>query len=168
MRKLLFILFGLILSTSAFADGGLKQYDKIIITLIDGRVFDIEIDTESYVYSFVEEREGNNVQLIEVIGTREEYIFERGEVKSMKFIEAIDTQIDEVADVSEKNPMRYFDGVLTFHRSLIGEKLYVYDVAGKIMLTATINEGGIVSLAHLSAGTYVAKVKDINIKAIVR
>ncbi len=167
MRKLLFILFGLILSTSAFADGGLKQYDKIIITLIDGRVFDIEIDSESYIYSFVEE-DGDNVQLIEVIGTREEYIFERGEVRSMKFIEAIDTQIDEVADVSEKNPMRYFDGVLTFHRSLIGEKLYVYDVAGKIMLTATINEGGIVSLAHLSAGTYVAKVKDINIKAIVR
>ena len=73
MRKLLFILFGLILSTSAFADGGLKQYDKIIITLIDGRVFDIEIDSESYIYSFVEEEDGDNVQLIEVIGTREEY-----------------------------------------------------------------------------------------------
>lgn len=168
MRKLLLFLFGLILSTAAFADGKLKQYDKIIITLTDGRVFDIEIDAESYIYSFVEEREGSNVQLIEVIGTREEYIFERGEVSSIKFIEAIDTKIDKVADVSENNPMRYFDGVLTFHSSLIGEKLYVYDVAGKIILTATINEGGIVSLAHLSAGTYVAKVKDINIKAIVR
>lgn len=168
MRKLLLFLFGFILSTSAFADGVLKQYDKIVITLTDGRVFDIEIDTESYIYSFVEEREGSTVQLIEVIGTREEYIFERSEVTSMKFIEAIDTRIDEVADVSENNPMRYFDGVLTFHRSLIGEKLYLYDVAGKIILTATINEGGIVPLSHLSAGTYVAKVKDINIKAVVR
>lgn len=168
MRKLILFLFGLTINIAAFADGDLKQYDKIIITLIDGRVFDIEIDTESYIYSFVEERDGNSVQLIEVIGTREEYLFERSEVNSMKFIEAIDTQIDNVADVSEKNPMRYFDGVLTFHRSLIGEKLYVYDVAGKIMLTATVNEGGIVSLAHLSAGTYVAKVKDINIKAVVR
>ena len=168
MRKLILFLFGLTINITAFADGDLKQYDKIIITLIDGRVFDIEIDTESYIYSFVEERDGNSVQLIEVIGTREEYVFERSEVNSMKFIEAIDTQIDNVADVSEKNPMRDFDGVLTFHRSLIGEKLYVYDVAGKIMLTATVNEGGIVSLAHLSAGRYVAKVKDINIKAVVR
>lgn len=168
MRKLLFILFGLTLCTSVFADGKLKQYDKIIITLIDGRVFDIEIDADSYVYSYVEDRNGNNVQLIEVIGTREEYIFERGEMRSMKFIEAIDTSIDELADVSANNPMRYLDGILTFHRSLNGATLYVYDVAGKTILTATVKEGGIVSLAHLSAGTYVAKVKDINIKVIVR
>lgn len=168
MRKLLLFLFGLIMTTTAFADGKLKQYDKIVIILTDGRVFDIEIDAESYVYSFVEERGSGMVQLIEVIGTREEYIFERGEIKSVKFIEALDTRIDDVADVSEKNPMRYFDGVLTFHRSLIGEKLYVYDVAGKTMLTAIISDGGVVSIAHLSSGTYVAKVKNINIKVIVR
>jgi hypothetical protein len=167
MKKILVFILGLMLCSSVFADG-LKQYDKVIITLMDGRVFDIAIDAESYIYSFVEEKDGRNVQFIEVIGTREEYLFERNEVKSMKFIEAVDTAIDNIEGVDENNPMRFIDGVLTFHNSLSGKQLFVYDTAGNTVLTAIVKEGGMVSLMHLSAGVYVAKVNDINLKVVIR
>ena len=168
MKKIIILLFGLMLSTTVLADGKYKQYDKVILTLVDGRVFDIEIDADSYIYSYVEEKEGERVQFVEVKGTHEEYIFERKEVASMKFAESVETAIEEHLIVDELNPMRYIDGVLTFHSSLNGEKMYLYDAVGREVLTATVHDKAVVIIKHLAKGTYVAKVKDINLKVVVR
>ena len=86
----------------------------------------------------------------------------------MKFVEAVETGIEELSLVDESNPMRYIDGVLTFHSSLNGEKLSLYDSAGKLVLTATVHDKAVVIITHLANGVYVAKIKDINLKVVVR
>lgn len=169
MRKLLFLLFAVALSSAAMADGGPKVYDKVLLTLVDGRVFDIEIDSESFVYSYTQSGEdGALIQYVEVSGKSEMYLFERSELLSIKFIEAGNTGIDDVAGVDESNPMRYINGELVFHSSLSGGTLYLYDAAGKQLMTRVVNAGKNISLANLAKGTYLAQVNDCKIKVVVR
>ncbi|MBQ2807959.1 MAG: T9SS type A sorting domain-containing protein [Bacteroidaceae bacterium] len=167
MRKVLFLLFAVLLSSAAMADGGPKVYEKVVLTLTDGRVFDI--DSESFVYSYTQSGEdGALIQYVEVSGKSEMYLFERSELLSIKFIEAGNTGIDDVAGVDESNPMRYINGELVFHSSLSGGTLYLYDAAGKQLMTRVVNAGKNISLANLAKGTYLAQVNDCKIKVVVR
>ncbi len=169
MRKVLFLLFAVLLSSAAMADGGPKVYEKVVLTLTDGRVFDIDIDSESFVYSYTQSGEdGALIQYVEVSGKSEMYLFERSELLSIKFIEAGNTGIDDVAGVDESNPMRYINGELVFHSSLSGGTLYLYDAAGKQLMTRVVNAGKNISLANLAKGTYLAQVNDCKIKVVVR
>ena len=169
MRKVLFLLFAVLLSSAAMADGGPKVYEKVVLTLTDGRVFDIDIDSESFVYSYTQSGEdGALIQYVEVSGKSEMYLFERSELLSIKFIEAGNTGIDDVAGVDESNPMRYINGELVFHSSLSGKTLYVYDATGKQLMTRMVNAGKNIPLANLAKGTYLAQVNDCKIKVVVR
>lgn len=169
MRKVLFLLFAVLLSSAAMADGGPKVYEKVVLTLTDGRVFDIDIDSESFVYSYTQSGEdGALIQYVEVSGKSEMYLFERSELLSIKFIEAGNTGIDDVAGVDESNPMRYINGELVFHSSLSGGTLYLYDAAGKQLMMRVVNAGKNISLANLAKGTYLAQVNDCKIKVVVR
>ncbi len=169
MKKVLFLLFALMFFAAAFADGGPKVYDKVILTLVDGRVFDIEIDSESFIYSYTKGEEGDAlVQYVEVAGKSEMYLFERSELLSVKFVEAATTDVATVVAVDESNPMRYIDGELVFHSSLNGGTLYLYDAAGKLLMRECVNAGENISLADLAKGTYLAKVNNCKIKVVVR
>lgn len=169
MRKLVFLLFAAMLSSAAMADGSPKVYEKVILTLVDGRVFDIEIDSESFIYSYTQGGEGEAlVQYVEVSGKSEMYLFERSELLSIKFVEAATTGVAEVVGVDESNPMRYIGGELVFHSSLNGGTLYVYDAAGKLLVTEAVNADKKISLAGYAKGTYLAKVNDCKIKVVVR
>ena len=169
MRKLVFLLFAVMLSSAAMADGGPKVYEKVVLTLTDGRVFDIDIDSESFIYSYTQSgEEGKLVQYVEVSGKSEMYLFERSELQSIKFVEAATTDVPAVAGVDESNPMRYIDGELVFHSSLNGSTLYLYDAAGKLLMTGSVNVGKNIPLANLAKGTYLAKVNDCKIKVVVR
>lgn len=169
MRKLVFLLFAVMLSSAAMADGGPKVYEKVVLTLTDGRVFDIDIDSESFIYSYTQSGEdGKLVQYVEVSGKSEMYLFERSELQSIKFVEAAATDVPAVVVVDELNPMRYINGELVFHSSLSGKTLYVYDATGKQLMTRMVNAGKNISLANLAKGTYLAQVDDCKIKVVVR
>jgi hypothetical protein len=168
MKKLVILLLAILFTVPVMADGEKKQYDKVVITLVDGRVFDIEIDADSYIYSYTTEKGGQEIQMVEVLGVSEDYMFERDEIKSVKFVEAVLTGIDNVTEVSEQNPMRFIDGELVFHDSLHGEMLYVYDTAGKLVMSACVNSNANQSLDILPKGTYLAKVKECKLKVVVR
>ena len=168
MRKIVFLLFAMVFASAALADENPKQYDMVIVTLLDGRVFDIEIDADSYIYSYTKEVDGVAVQYVEISGVAEDCLFERDEIRSMKFAEAVLTGIDNVTEVTEQNPMRFIDGELVFHGSLHGQTLYVYDAAGKQVLMAAVNAAANLSLDILPKGTYLAKVKECKLKVVVR
>lgn len=168
MRKIVFLFFAMVFASAALADENPKQYDMVIVTLLDGRVFDIEIDADSYIYSYTKEVDGVAVQYVEISGVAEDCLFERGEISSMKFAEAVLTGIDNVTEVTEQNPMRFIDGELVFHDSLHGQTLYVYDAAGKQVLMAAVNAAANLSLDILPKGTYLVKVKDFKLKVVVR
>ena len=169
MRKLVFLLFAAMLSSAVMADGGPKVYEKVVLTLTDGRVFDIDIDSESFIYSYTQSGEdGKMVQYVEVSGKSEMYLFERSELLSIKFAEAATTDVPAVVVVDELNPMRYINGELVFHSSLSGKTLYVYDATGKQLMTRMVNAGKNISLANLAKGTYLAQVDDCKIKVVVR
>ena len=169
MRKLLFLLFAAMLSSAAMAEGGPKVYEKVVLTLTDGRVFDIDIDSESFIYSYTQSGEdGKLVQYVEVSGKIEMYLFERNELLSLKFVEAATTDVPSVVGVDESNPMRYIDGELVFHSSLDGGTLHLYDAAGKLLMTGIVDARKNIPLANLPKGTYLAKVNDCKIKVVVR
>lgn len=168
MRKIVFLFFAMVFASAALADENPKQYDMVIVTLLDGRVFDIEIDADSYIYSYTKEVDGVAVQYVEISGVAEDCLFERGEIGSMKFAEAVLTGINDLPKVDEKNPMRFIDGELVFHGSLHGQTLYVYDAAGKQVLMAAVNAAANLSLDILPKGTYLAKVKECKLKVVVR
>ncbi len=168
MKKLVILLLAILFTVPVMADGEKKQFDKVVITLVDGRVFDIEIDADSYIYSYTTEKDGQVMQMVEVLGVSEDYMFERDEIRSMKFVEAVLTGIDNVTEVTELNPMRFIDGELVFHGSLHGQTLYVYDAAGKQVLMAAVNAAANLSLDILPKGTYLAKVKECKLKVVVR
>lgn len=168
MRKIVFLFFAMVFASAALADENPKQYDMVIVTLLDGRVFDIEIDADSYIYSYTKEVDGVAVQYVEISGVAEDCLFERGEISSMKFAEAVLTGIDNVTEVTEQNPMRFIDGELVFHGSLHGQTLYVYDAAGKQVLMAAVNAAANLSLDILPKGTYLVKVKECKLKVVVR
>lgn len=169
MKKLVILLLAILFTAPAMADGEPKVYEKVVLALTDGRVFDIDIDSESFIYSYTQSGEdGKLVQYVEVSGKSEMYLFERSELQSIKFVEATTTDVATVVVVDESNPMRYINGELVFHSSLDGSTLYLYDAAGKLLMTGSVNAGKSIPLANLAKGTYLAKVNDCKIKVVVR
>lgn len=168
MKRCVFILFAMMLAIVAVADGGLKQYSKVVLALVDGRVFDIDIDADSYIYSYTKGEDAGAVQYVEVSGTREMYLFNRDELLSIKFVDDVATSIEYVAITDENNPMRYVNGELLFHHSLNGESIRVFDVAGKKVLDSVVLPGRKISLDKLVQGTYLVEVKGFKTKVMVR
>lgn len=168
MRKIVFLLFAMVFASAALADEKPKQYDMVIVTLLDGRVFDIEIDADSYIYSYTKEVDGVAVQYVEISGVAEDCLFERGEISSMKFAEAVQTGINDLPMVDEKNPIRCINGELVMHGSLNGEILNMYDMAGKHVMSAVVRSDVNIPLHNVAVGTYIVKVKDFKLKVVVR
>ncbi len=168
MKRSVFLLFAVMLAAAAVADGGLKQYSKVVLTLLDGRIFDIDINADSYIYSYTKGEDAAAVQYVEVYGTREMYLFGRDELLSIKFVGDVTTAIEDVFITDENNPMRYVNGELLFHHSLNGESIRVFDVAGKKVLDSVVLPGIKVSLEKLVQGTYLVEVKGFKTKVMVR
>lgn len=168
MKRSVFLLFAVMLAAAAVADGGLKQYSKVVLTLLDGRIFDIDINADSYIYSYTKGEDAAAVQYVEVHGTREMYLFGRDELLSIKFVGDVTTAIEDVFITDENNPMRYVNGELLFHHSLNGESIRVFDVGGKKVLDSVVLPGRKVSLEKLVQGTYLVEVKGFKTKVMVR
>ena len=168
MKRFIFLLFAMHLAVAAMADGGLKQYSKVVLALVDGRVFDIDVDADSYIYSYTKGEGAEAVQYVEVNGTREMYLFGRDELMSIKFVESATTAIDEVVITDEQNPMRYINGELVFHYTLNGENFYVYDAAGKLVFEGVALSDVKISLDKLVQGVYLVEVKNYKTKVMVR
>ena len=168
MKRSVFLLFAVMLAAAAVADGGLKQYSKVVLTLLDGRIFDIDINADSYIYSYTKGEDAAAVQYVEVHGTREMYLFDRDELLSIKFVGDVTTAIEDVFITDENNPMRYVNGELLFHHSLNGESIRVFDVAGKKVLDSVVLLGRKISLDKLVQGTYLVEVKGFKTKVMVR
>ena len=168
MKRSVFLLFAVMLAAAAVADGGLKQYSKVVLTLLDGRIFDIDINADSYIYSYTKGEDAAAVQYVEVHGTKEMYLFGRDELLSIKFVSDATTAIEDVFITDENNPMRYVNGELLFHHSLNGESIRVFDVAGKKVLDSVVLPGIKVSLEKLVQGTYLVEVKGFKTKVMVR
>ena len=169
MKKFIFLLFVVMSASSAMADGTLKLYDKVVLVLQDGRVFDIEINADSYIYSYTKGEDTALVQYVEVHGTREMYLFSRDELLSMKFIECgTAMSIDNDILVDECNPMRYVNGELVFHNTLHGEKIDIFDPAGKLVFSDIVTPERKISLEHFVQGAYLVKVKGYKTKVVVR
>ena len=169
MKKFIFLLFAVMSASSAMADGTLKLYDKVVLVLQDGRVFDIEINADSYIYSYTKGEDTALVQYVEVHGTREMYLFSRDELLSMKFIECgTAMSINNDILVDECNPMRYVNGELVFHNTLHGEKIDIFDPAGKLVFSNIVTPERKISLEHFVQGAYLVKVKGYKTKVVVR
>ena len=169
MKKFIFLLFVVMSASSAMADGTLKLYDKVVLVLQDGRVFDIETNADSYIYSYTKGEDTALVQYVEVHGTREMYLFSRDELLSMKFIECgTAMSIDNDILVDECNPMRYVNGELVFHNTLHGEKIDIFDPAGKLVFSDIVTPERKISLEHFVQGAYLVKVKGYKTKVVVR
>lgn len=168
MKRFVFLLFAVMLAAAAVADGGLKQYSKVVLTLLDGRIFDIDINADSYIYSYTKGEDAAAVQYVEVHGTREMYLFGRDELLSIKFVGDATTAIEDVFITDENNPMRYVNGELLFHHSLNGESIRVFDVGGKKVLDSVVLPGRKISLEKLVQGTYLVEVKGFKTKVMVR
>ena len=169
MRTLLILLSALFIVTTATADNRMKQYDKVVITLTDGRVFDIEIDEASIIYSYVKEKDSVLKQYVEVVGVSEVYIFERLEMLSVKFVEETDWKSEEnVAVVNEMNPIRYINGELVMHNSLNGETLEIFDLSGIRISEAVVRGNANIPMHAFPAGKYIVTVKDLELKVIVQ
>lgn len=166
MKKFVFLLFAIMFASSVAADGAHKLYNKVVFVLQDGRVFDIEIDVDSYIYSYTKGEDTALVQYVEVCGTREMYLFNRDELLSIKFIDSGGVNFD--VDVDEDNPMRYLNGELNFHKTLNGEKIDIYDSAGKLVFSTIVAPERNISLENFAQGTYLVKVKGYKTKVMVR
>jgi hypothetical protein len=168
MKKLVILLLAILFTVPAMADGEQKQYDKVVLKLTDGRVYDIDIDKESYVYSYTKEVEGVLVQFVEISGKNEIYLFERGELSSMRFVESISTYIKDLQEDIDNNPIRFVDGKLVFSDEMVGETYYLYDVAGKILFQGVVKSNLPVVLDKLPNGFYVAEVNRYKLKLMVQ
>ena len=166
MKKLKLVLLGLACSFMANANGELAQFDKIEIVLVDGTKYEIPINNQSYIYSYVEGTGVNATQIVYIKGDNCEYQFNRNEIKTLYCIEMV-VGIENVT-VDDIEKIQFEDGKVRVHSSLQGENLAVYDIAGRIVVYTTIDEQSIIDLSYLPAGVYVVKVNDQSIKVAVK
>ena len=168
MKVLFLTLLCLVCSLSVNAGDKLREYNKIVIELVDGTKHEVAIDGKSYIYSFIEGDGGAAVQVVEVKGADKYLKFNRDEIKSLKCIED-PTGIDEiVSDNGVINKLRYEDGHIKCLGSLAGEDLRIYDATGRLVYVAKIAGESYVGIEHLHPGAYVAKTKDYSIKVMVK
>jgi len=167
MKKLKLVLFSLLVGLIANAtDIELAQFDKIEIALVDGTKYEIPINNQSYIYSYVEGTGIKARQLVRVKGDNCEYLFNRNEIKTMRCIEMV-VGIENVT-IDDIEKLYYEGGKVRVHSSLQGENLAVYDIAGRMVIYTTIDEQSIINLSDLPAGVYVVKVNDQSIKVAVK
>lgn len=167
MKKLKLVLFSLLVGLIANAtDIELAQFDKIELELVDGTKYEIPINTQSYIYSYVEGTGINARQLVRVKGDNCEYLFNRNEISKMRCIEMV-VGIENVT-VDDIEKLHFEDGKVKVHSSLQGENLAVYDIAGRMMVYTSIDEQSTIDLSYLPAGVYVVKVNDQSIKVAVK
>jgi hypothetical protein len=167
MKKLKLVLFSFLVGLIANAtDGELAQFDKIEIVLVDGTKYEIPINNQSYIYSYVEGTGLAAQQLVRVKGDNCEYLFNRNEISKMRCMEII-AGIENVT-VDEIEKLQFEDGKVRVHSSLQGENMAVYDIAGRMVIYTTIDEQSIIDLSYLPAGVYVVKVNDQSIKVAVK
>lgn len=168
MKVLFLTLLCLVCSLGVNAGDKLREYNKIIIELVDGTKHEVAIDGKSYIYSFIEGDGGAAVQVVEVKGADKYLKFDRDEIKSLKCIED-PTGIDEIVpDNGVINKLRYEDGHIKCLGSLAGEKLSIYDASGRLVHEEMILGESLISIKHLASGAYVAKTKDYSIKVMVK
>ena len=167
MKKLKLVLFSLLVGLIANAtDIEFAQFDKIEIELVDGTKYEIPINNQSYIYSYVEGTGINARQLVRVKGDNCEYLFNRNEISKMRCIEMV-VGIENVT-VDDIEKLHFEDGKVKVHSSLQGENLVVYDIAGRMVVYTTIDEQSTIDLSYLPAGVYVVKVNDQSIKVAVK
>jgi outer membrane protein assembly factor BamB len=168
MKKLVILLLAILFTAPAMADGEQKQYDKVVVKLVDGRVYDVDIDKNSHIYSFTQEKDGVLVQYVEVNGKSECYIFERNEMLSLRFHETVSTYIEEIKEQIAANPLRFIDGELLFGKEMDGKTYWVFDAAGKEIMSGVVKCDSPVSLEKLPTGFYLAEVDKYKLKVMVR
>ena len=168
MKKLVILLLAILFTAPAMADGEQKQYDKVVVKLVDGRVYDVDIDKNSHVYSYTQEKDGVLVQYVEVNGKSECYIFERNEMLSLRFHETVSTYIEENKEQVAANPIRCIDGELLFGKEMDGKTYWVFDAAGKEIMSGVVKCDSPVSLEKLPTGFYLAEVDKYKLKVMVR
>lgn len=168
MKKLKLVLLSLLVGLMANAtDGELAQFDKIEIVLVDGTKYEIPINNQSYIYSYVEGTGLAAQQLVRVKGDNCEYLFNRNEIKTMRCMEIIGGIENVTADDIEK--LRIEDGKVIIHSSLEGENLAVYDLAGRLVEYTTIESNQLqLSLDYLPTGIYIVKANGYSIKVAVK
>lgn len=166
MKKLKLVLIGLLFGLVANATEELKQFDRIALLLTDGTYYEIPINSSSYIYSYVEGTGTNATQLVMIKGDNCEYKFNRNEILSLKCVELVSGINDIITENVEK--LRYEDGRFKLHSSLEGEMLAVYDLSGRLVLYTKITETLKISIEHLPAGVYIAKVNELSIKVAVK
>lgn len=167
MKKLKLALIGLLFSLVANANGELAQFDRIVLTLVDGTSYEIPINSGSYIYSYVEGTGIAAKQVIEIKGDNCKYKFDRDEISTLKCIEIIAGIENVTADDVEK--LRIEDGKIIIHPSLEGENLAVYDLAGRLVEYTTIESNQLqLSLDYLPTGVYIVKAKECSIKVAVK
>ena len=168
MKKLVILLLAILFTAPAMADGEQKQYDKVVVKLVDGRVYDVDIDKNSHIYSYTQEKDGVLVQYVEVNGKSECYIFERNEMLSLRFHETVSTYIEEIKEQIAANPLRFIDGELLFGKEMDGKTYWVFDAAGKEIMSGVVKCDSPVSLEKLPTGFYLAEVDKYKLKVMVR
>lgn len=168
MKKLVILLLAILFTAPAMADGKQKQYDKVVVKLVDGRVYDVDIDKNSHIYSYTQEKDGVLVQYVEVNGKSECYIFERNEMLSLRFHETVSTYIEEIKEQIAANPLRFIDGELLFGKEMEGKTYWVFDAAGKEIMSGVVKCDSPVSLEKLPTGFYLAEVDKYKLKVMVR
>lgn len=168
MKKLVILLLAILFTAPAMADGEQKQYDKVVVKLVDGRVYDVDIDKNSHIYSYTQEKDGVLVQYVEVNGKSECYIFERNEMLSLRFHETVSTYIEEIKEQIAANPLRFIDGELLFGKEMDGKTYWVFDAAGKEIMSGVAKCDSPVSLEKLPTGFYLAEIDKYKLKVMVR
>ena len=166
MKKLKLVLLAMFIGLVANATDELKQYDRIAIELTDGTYHEIPINSSSYIYSCVEGSGTAAKQVVLVKGDNCEYKFDRSEIKSLRCVEYVSGISDIIVEDIEK--IRYEEGRFRLHSSLEGEMLSVYDMMGRLILHVRIADNAKITLEHLPAGVYVAKVNNESIKVAVK
>lgn len=164
MKKILILLLGIISCFAATADVW-KQYDKILVLLNDGTSYEIPIDEDSYIYSFLTRANDGVVRMVEIAGNDCLYQFYRSEITSIKYLESYNS-IMNVPEVNVVNKLQFKDGYIKCNPLLVGKQLFVYDLAGRMVMNEIITIDSAISVDHLLDGVYIAKVDEYTIKII--
>jgi hypothetical protein len=166
MKRLKIVLLSIFVVLVANATEELIQYDKIVLTLVDGTRYEIPINGSSYIYSTIEGSDSDAKQVVLIKGDNCEYKFNREEIKTLECIEyynSVKSVIDE-----NREQLRYKDDKFKFDPSLEGEELFVYDISGRLVYRETISGESTLTLKGLPTGVYVATVNNVSIKVMVR
>lgn len=147
----------------------LKQYDRVLLTLHSGEQYEIGIDGQSSLHSYMCDA-GHYV--IDVNGTGSYYYtFRRDEVMSIKFLESDDQslgirQLHADADDSHVVPLRLTpEGSVQFSAALVGHVCRVHDISGALTQQFVIPEAHYsLSLSDLPHGIYLVTVDGFTLK----